>query len=476
MGAARHPCSQSIPGIINFLAIPVYTRLLSPAEYGLYILVAAAASFGNIVFFDWIRQSLLRFLPRHLDDTRRFLGNVLLVFLLCALAVATTISAVAHTVLNSVPSSLIWLGIGVMVSQAWFELNLELSRSLLKPAVFGAMLTLRAALSLLVGVLFIRLLHLSASAPLYGLLVGMMLATMVWLRPHWGSATLHLDKGMTAQMMRFGLPLTFSLLSTFLIGLSDRFLISYYLGVQAAGAYAASYDLVQQTVAYVMSSISMAVYPIVMRSVEKDGDEAVFHHTRQALSLLVAASAPVVAVLCIFASQISRLFLGREFHSTAISLMPWLAVSMLLSGIRAYYYDMAFQISRQTAWHALVLGIAALVNVGLNIWWIPRFGIIAAAYATFLSLLAALICSIVLGRKFTPLPVCWSDIGKVALALAVGCAAGLLLLLYVPQGSIISLIFQVGGCIILYLGMLVALNTANSRAILHTLTRQRRLV
>jgi O-antigen/teichoic acid export membrane protein len=65
--AAIYLVARGLPGIIAFLAIPLFTRLLDPADYGRYALVLATASLINALLFQWLRLSLLRYLPAYQD-------------------------------------------------------------------------------------------------------------------------------------------------------------------------------------------------------------------------------------------------------------------------------------------------------------------------------------------------------------------------------------------------------------------------
>ena len=63
-----------LPAAIGFFAITAYTRLLSPAEYGVYVVGLSIAGILGAVFFAWIRLSVSAtrrrrrpsiFAPRH---------------------------------------------------------------------------------------------------------------------------------------------------------------------------------------------------------------------------------------------------------------------------------------------------------------------------------------------------------------------------------------------------------------------------
>jgi O-antigen/teichoic acid export membrane protein len=50
-------------GIINFLAIVIYTRLISPEEYGQYAMIIAISGLVNTAVFQWMSVGLVRYLP-----------------------------------------------------------------------------------------------------------------------------------------------------------------------------------------------------------------------------------------------------------------------------------------------------------------------------------------------------------------------------------------------------------------------------
>src|SRR5271168_901847 len=53
--------AQLVPAVIGFIAITVFTRLLSPTEYGVYVVGMGIAGIAGSVFFAWIRLSVLRY-------------------------------------------------------------------------------------------------------------------------------------------------------------------------------------------------------------------------------------------------------------------------------------------------------------------------------------------------------------------------------------------------------------------------------
>ena len=50
-----------VPAIVGFFALILYTHLLSPAEYGVYVIGVSIASIVSAMCFSWIRQSVARY-------------------------------------------------------------------------------------------------------------------------------------------------------------------------------------------------------------------------------------------------------------------------------------------------------------------------------------------------------------------------------------------------------------------------------
>jgi len=197
---------------------------------------------------------------------------------------------------------------------------------------------------------------------------------------------------------------------------SDRFLIARFLGEGPVGLYAAAYDLGQQTLTLLMMVVNLTAYPLVVRALEQKGVDAAKEQLRQNGTLLLAIGFPAAIGMAILASNVSEVLLGASFRENAIRLLPWVAFSILLAGVRAYHFDLAFQLGRHTVGQVWIMGTAALLNILLNLWWIPFYGMMGAIYATFTAYLLAFLLSATLGQRFFPIPIPYLDGLKIALA------------------------------------------------------------
>lgn len=396
--------ARGLPGLVNFLALSVYTRLLVPDEYGRYTLALATVSFVSAVLFQWIQLGLLRFLPRHEGHEERLLSTILAAYLM-VVAVTGVIGAAAYGLLDSghwqaiLPVALVLLWV-----QAWFEINLQLLSSRHKPMRYGKLAGTRAILALLVGGT-LAWAGWKAQAPLWGLVVGGVVA-MLWLtRDAWNSVRYkHVDRRLLQELAQYGLPLGATFVFSFVISTSDRYLIAWLIDEKAVGLYSAGYDLAQFSLGVLMMIVNLAAYPIIVRALEHDGIEAARGQLKRQGLLLLVIAAPATAGFIVLADNISAVLLGTAFRVSAASILPWIACAALVGGIKAYYFDLAFQLGKSTMGQVRVVMIASLVNIVLNLAWIPSHGLLGAAWATLAAYSVGLLLSAWLGRRHFKLP------------------------------------------------------------------------
>lgn len=396
--------ARGFPGLINFLALSVYTRLFIPDVYGRYALALATVSFASNVLFQWIQLGLLRFLPQFEYMEARLLSTILAAYLMMV-AFTGCIGAAIYALLEpGFWRAILPLTILLLWVQAWFEINLQLLSSRLKPMRYGILAGARAILALALGGAFASA-GWEARAPLWGLVIGGAAAALLFSRGAWKSVSYkHFDRGLFQELARYGFPLGITFVFSFVISTSDRYLIGWLIDEKSVGLYAAAYDLTQFSLGVLMMIVNLAAYPIIVRALEHEGIEAAREQIKRQGLLLMSIAAPATAGFIVLAENISSVLLGTEFRIFAASIVPWIAGAALVGGIKAYYFDLAFQLGKSTKGQLWVVMIASLVNILLNVAWIPSYGLLGAAWATLAACTVGLLLSAWLGRLHFKLP------------------------------------------------------------------------
>ena len=170
----------------------------------------------------------------------------------------------------------------------------------------------------------------------------------------------------------------------------------------AVGLYAGAFAIVGAA-QLIPWQISQAISPVFART--HLTDRAGFCQAWNAsLRVVLLIALPTALVIAILAREVVRLPYGPSFApaATALSVLIW---SSPIAAVNAVVAGALFGAGRE-GWAARVAVGAMLLNLGLNAWAIPRFGIVGAAAITVATELAVLVGQIwvVIARGIAPLP------------------------------------------------------------------------
>ena len=456
---AYYALARGLPGLLAFVALATFTRLLSPEDYGLYVLVLGWVGLLHAIGFQWLRSGLVRFLPAYPSSSPALRSTVIVAFL-GVVGASTLLGATAALIAPE--GTRVWIGLGTVLlcALAWFDLNQNLAAGTRRPVRYGVLTAARSAVFLVLGVTAARAGWgggglVSAAAAAY------VVPTLWTVRTDWAGVRLrYAERVVFRRILRYGLPLSASVGLTFVFGYSDRVLVGELVGVAEAGLYAAGYDLAEQALALLIVVSTTAAFPLAAAAFEAEGGEAARAHLRQHVVVLAALLVPAALGLVMLAPEVANVLLGPAFAPTATVVVPWVALSMLVGGFKTAYLDFAFQLGGRTRRLIAVASVAAVVNVGLTVWWLARFGPVGAAYATFASYTVAAAMSWAWGRSVFPLPFPGSDLGRVA------AASALMVLVLAPLPPLLSvggLGLKVATGAAVYVGGAVALDVLSVR-------------
>lgn len=237
----------------------------------------------------------------------------------------------------------------------------------------------------------------------------------LYVRKHWGHA------------LRFNIPLVPHYLSQALLSTSDRIMIRNMVSSAAAGIYGLSYSL-----SFLMNILNQALLntlnPWIYQQIKAKNYANLARISYIALSGVAIANLFIVAL----APEAISLFAPEEYLE-GIWLVPPLAGTVVVTFLYSLFADFEFYYERTTLvmWASMV---GALINIGCNWLFIPRFGYQIAAWTTLLGYTCYVSMHYVFMRKVQREEmggVRVYDIRIIVLILAgFGCAAATLTLLY----------------------------------------------
>ena len=409
---------------VNFLLVPVYTRVLEPADYGalgLLLLLQGLLRPLNFLGFD---ESFLRF---HYDcrdeDQQRTLTGTTVLFLAAtngALLAALVLGATAVTRvlpdLTEHVGAIRLLALNGFLS-AFFCVPYGLLRIRNQPAQFakwwigraigliGARLVLVVGLRM--GILGILLADVLVSAAMCLGFARVFGHLMAW-RFSWR---------LTLDMLRYGIPRVPYAVLNQITAMSDRFFLSRHVPLRDVGLY--------QTGAHVASVLKLyptafhrAWMPFAFESMERPDAPRLFARMATvAFSLLVFSTLG----LAIFAGPLLRLMTPPTYHG-AIWLVAPLALAAAVSAV-ATFLATSLYVVKDTRTLPLTTFVAAVVTVAGHVTLIPRFGLLGGLIAVLAGQTALTVTTAIVAQRRYRIPYQVGRLARVAGAGAVLYAA-----------------------------------------------------
>lgn len=393
------------PALLSLISLMVFTRVLTPGEYGVYSLTILVSGLGNAVLLQWVNIGVSRYLP-----TAEKNGEVMRL-----LATARTVSMVISFVLILVClmiwfsgyleyfSVIFWLVGFLCATQAVYDLNLKILNTNLKPIIYGKLLALK---SIVIFLLAISLIYLGFGvegillATVFGLVVAIFFSRNIWSEVPW----FYIDKCYCRKLFTYGAPLMVTYLLIFIIDASDRFFIERMVGIDAVGIYSAAYEMSQYSIGTLTSVVHLAALPLVINAYSDKGVTGACEQLKKTFMFILAVAAPVSAGIAITAPEIAHTMIGKVFSIEAAKIIPWVAFAMFLNAMKSFYFDYAFQLAKSTRIQMYIVFVSALVNIVFNYILISNYGGIGAAISTVIAFFVSLILSYFMGKKVFPMP------------------------------------------------------------------------
>ncbi|MDP8205424.1 MAG: oligosaccharide flippase family protein [Candidatus Electryonea clarkiae] len=413
--------ARIIPAIVSIVSLAVFTRIMLPEEYGIFVLLIGAADLMDAFLVQWLYLSLMRYAAEYESKTNVFYSTIFATYLtaLIAALIATALGCAFYY--ETVPLPLFFIGFLYFAANGWFELNLQRVRAALLPFRFGLLDILRAVFSFLFAIVFVKL-GWGAAGLLTGYMLGRILPTLLLNYRLWrGSNPLRYNRELIIKLYRFGLPLGIGIALAFVINASGKLMLGLLSGPEAAGLFGAGYDLVYRALVALMAVINLAGYPLIVKALESEGIEKAKSQLHEYFIVIFGISLATTLTFVLLPTEFANLMLGESFRKTGAMLIPWAAAAIFLSGIRTFYFNYAFQLGERTVVQIWVMVGPVILNIILNLIWIPVIGVMGVVYAGSISYFLALIITIIVGTRIFPIPLPLWDTIKTCIAVGGWC-------------------------------------------------------
>ena len=436
--------STILARIINFLFVPIYTRLLSPESYGVVTEFMAYIAVLQVMLVLGLETGCFRFANKEGVDTKKVYSSAFVTVFGVSAAFLALMIAFASPIASALgyagyESCIMYMG-GILALDAVTAILFAKLRQENKALKFAILKTVKIITETAANlVLFLWFPSHVDSAPwllnfipatpdfsyvIFSIFISCVVCGLMFI-PDFLKLSFSLDPKLMKQMLAYSIPLMIAALPGVVNDFLDRILFRYF--DTNADAWRSSLGLYQAAVklAVIMNlfiqMFRYAAEPFFFRQSREKGSVKLYAEVQEYFT----AFCGLVFLGVILYIDIIALILGPQFRE-AVGIVPIMLLSYMILGM-LFNVSMWYKLSGKTniaIWITLSgLAVTALVIV----LFMPRYSYWAAAYGHLASYVVMFIISAVLGAKYYPIPYRWGRLLMIFLLMGAAYAASLLI-------------------------------------------------
>lgn len=244
--------------------------------------------------------------------------------------------------------------------------------------------------------------------------------------------------------LTFSLPSIPAAFCYWVITLSDRYVIGYFLGAAAVGLYSAPYVL-GSVIVFFFAPLSIVLLPAITNLYENNRMQELKTHLKYSLKFYLTLAIPSVFGLSILSKSLLTTLATSEF-AEAYLIVALVVIATLLFNCSSIGMNVLLLLKRTKA-VGLIYSISAAINIIGNIILVPRIGIIGAAISTLVTF--AIHLSLVWGISFKEISFD-IDLKFIAKSLISSAAMGFLIWKLSPVGAVSIIIAIAAGAAVYF--------------------------
>lgn len=417
--------------MLSFLLTPIYTNyILDSSEFAFITYIFSLIAIINVVYSLGLEAAFFRFF--NIDDetkgnSKQAFSNAYLSIAFISTSITILILFFSHSIaqdlsvlftateskslsIDKIQDLLIIAAfIPFLDSLLWIPYDyLRMVRKAKKFALVQFSLIL---IAVSFTILFIIVFDMNAKGVIIAQLIATISGLFLLRKEVFANLIFTIDKALLKKMFIFGIPVMLGNLPAMVLQVFDKVLLPVMdVSNFAYNTYTVNYRL-GIPMMLIVSMFEYAWKPFFLTHYKDKDAKKLFSRVFTYFTLL---SAFVFISVSFFVSYIVRMpFLGGKL----INPIYWEGLYIIPIILAGYYFfgvitnfSAGFHITKKTKYITIVMWGAAFTNIVLNIWLIPIFGYIGAAWATFIAYFVGAVLSYWYSKKTYPIKYEWKRI------------------------------------------------------------------
>lgn len=379
----------------GFLSFPILTRIFSVSDYGLMSLVTTTLFIAVAIVKFGMPNSIVRFYAEYSAKNKDISFFVTIFSGIASFAIISGfvfLSAISYLDKYFNNKDLVYILHIVSLLIITGSLNdtlMSFLRAHQRTKLYNILAILRRYLALSLGISLSVYFIIGIKGYFIGQLISgaiILVCLLIIFRKSLILKGENFDFGILKNSFKFGFPLVWAEFGHLVLNYVDRYLIQFYLGSAALGLYTAGYNLATHITEALIYPINYAITPIYMSIIVKKGEKEAKEFFTKIFSYFTLVLLPVTC---------GSLAVGKDLISVLASekyIESYTVLSYVILGQAVYACTIILNnglfIRNKTHIYNNIMIVTCIINIVLNLFMIPIFGIVGAAQATLFSYIA----------------------------------------------------------------------------------------
>lgn len=381
--------------IMIFLLVPLYTRMLSTSDYGIYDMYITTISLLTPILTLNITDAVMRFLMDNENDKKHVLTIGFKITILSIICCSLIVSFNHYFHIISIFSRYSIFFILYYTVNILYILVTQYTKGIEQVKHFAIAGFLNSFFMLALNVIFLVVLKFGLEGYFIANILSLAIPTLylvIKLKIFKEISFKAKNVEMKKAMLKYSIPIVFNTIGWWITNVSDRYIITYLIGVSATGIYSVAYKL--PSILNSIQTIFSQAWNISVVKAYRDKD---FDFINNIYNIYNTVLVFICSFLTILVRILAKILFANEFYF-AWKYAPFLMLSVVFGSLSGFLGGI-FSANKNSKIFGVSTIIGAIINIILNVLLINIIDVYGAAIATLISYVVVWIIRLVTVTK-----------------------------------------------------------------------------
>lgn len=426
---------------VSLIMLPIYTRFLTPADYGSVELLSMIVDFAMIIFGARATEAVFRFYctSNSVKEKKDIIASSLFLsfFMGCigaALVIALSEPLAMVIFDDAAYQEYIILVALTMILMPLIEIPFAYIRAMQNSRLFFSFSVVKLVIQVSLNIYFVVYREMHVEGVVYSTLFSFVIVGALLTSYTVFSVGLNVTKKACSQLFSFSLPMKLATAGAFFLTFGDRYILNIYTDLSQVGIYSLGYKF-----AFIFTMLSWDTFEKMWDAekyaVNKKPDAKIIY---QKVFLYMNVVLFTIGLgISLFVKDLLRIMSAPEFWP-AYEVVPIIIMAYIIQSW-GRYCDLGIMLKKKTIQIAYAQWFAVFIVAVAYFALIPKFGIEGAAWATVIGFSAQFYWINKKGKEYYNMHLPWMKVFLIAV-LAIACFSLTFLL---PEGLLLSISLRV---------------------------------